>query len=394
MKPLSSLSGFFVVMQVLFLFMSDVKTIQWESDRICHYVISKLNDMKINLFKMNIEDVIGKELEDPNTLKVNTIKYDNYVVDSSQIFGTSHLSVDGTIAMMRRYGEFPIPEEVLKYLVDAFENDLILPKNFPQEEETFEHARDIVDAMIDAELPYYVAVALTGAMYVECGWNCHLYNKQEQESKSGVESTYGWANCGEGLFGLTHWSAKEKIIAKIGLNSTDGISLDKGTYNNISSTHLCSLDEDKWIEITLEFLKMFAKKHYDVFTNDEEPQSDDDYTTILSASYLWKAAPGLNPQFDKVKETAKKYLNTHKRQNGTKGLHDGFATQIIISIILDKYLHDELKIDLNDMDMDIKFEIKSVPGSDFEKQRKERVSVEKTYISKKDKEKKTKEDKK
>ena len=374
--------------------MSDVKTIQWESDRICHYVISKLNDMKINLFKMNIEDVIGKELEDPNTLKVNTIKYDNHMIDDSQSFGMSHLSVDGTIVMMYTYGEFPIPEEVRKYLVDAFENDLILPDHFPKEEETFEHARDIVDAMIDADLPYYVAIALCGAMFVECAWNCHVYNHQEQEERSGVPSTYGWSNCGEGLFGLTHWSAKQKIITKLGYDSTKGISSIESEYNKPSANHLCKLDEPEWIEMTLEFLKMFAKKHYDVFTNEEEPQSDDDYTTILSAGYLWKAAPGLDPKFDNVKETTKKYLNTHKRQNGTKGLHDGFATQIVISIILDKYLHDELEIDLNEMGLDIKMEIKSIPGSDYEKTRKDRVSVEKTYVTKKDKEKKTKEDKK
>ena len=336
----------------------DVKTIEWKSDRICHYVLSKLNDMKMNISKIFIEDATGKEMSDSNTLKINTIKYKNEAVNGLFSGTPSTVSVDATIALMMSYGEFPIPEEVRKYIIDAFENGLINPENFPASDEKFENGKTILDAFIESGMPYYSACALTGATFVECGWNVHVFNSVEA-SGQGVDKTADWAGCGEGLFGLTFWSQKEKIIKELGYDKTHQIPADKTKYNDKRAKHLCDLDEPEWIDIAKEYLKNSAEKDYDVLTNEDEPQSDDDFTEILSASYLWKAACGLTPTFDNVKDTAQKYLNTHKRMFGEGNLHDGFATQICISIALDKYLHGETVIDMNDLGLEISYDIET-----------------------------------
>ena len=349
--------------------MSEIKTIDWQSDRACHYVLSKLNDMKMNISKMFIEDVIGEDLGEEDTLSENTVIYNNEAVDGLFPGYPSKLSVDATIALMMSYGDFPIPEEIRKYLVDVFEQGLIKDDSFPVSDDIYEKGRAILDAFIESGLPYYSACALTGATFVECGWNVHVYNSTEA-SGGGVGGTSDWSGCGEGLFGLTFWTQKEKMIKTLGYNHTYRIPDTQGKYNDNRATHLCDLDEEQWIEMAKEYLKNTAKKDYEVLSNEDAPQSDDDLIEILSASYLWKAACGLDPTWDNVKETTLKYQNTHKKMHGESSVHDGFGTQICISIALDKYLHDEKVVDMHDIGLDISFDISTSGKVDASKKPK------------------------
>lgn len=377
---LAAVAASFFIWLVLFLYvMADTpKTIEWESDRICHYVLGKINDMRMNISKMFLEGVIGEDLGEEHTIKVNTIKYNNNAVEGLFPGYPSTISVDGTIALMMNYGDFPIPEEVRKYLVDVFENNLIKDESFPVSDDKFENGRAILEAFLESGMPYYSACAITGATFVECGWNVHVYNESEHGG-DGVKDTGNWAGCGEGLFGLTFWSQKEKIIKKLGFDKTDGIPNNASDYNS-SRKHLCDLDEEQWIEIAKEYLENTAKKDFDVLANEDQPQSDSDLIEILSASYLWKAACGLEPTFDNVKETTKKYQNTHKNMFGEDSVHDGFGTQVLISVALDKYLHGETTIDMNDLGIDISYEI-STSGKVDENTKPKPNSFNKKYGS-------------
>lgn len=342
--------------------MSDAKKIEWKSGRVCHYVIGELFNMKQNITKMFFEDVIGKDLGRSDSLNRNTLRYKNEIVEGPVIGSPSTLSVDGTIALMASYGEFPIPEEVRKYLVKCWEEDMIDEEKFPISAETFERGKAILDAFIEAGIPYYSACAMTGATFVECSWDVHTHNTAENEGK-GASSTSNWTGCGEGLFGLTYWSQKVAIIISLGFNKTKGIPDTPDKYNDKRARHLCDLDEADWIEIAQEYLKKTAKKHYDVLFFEDEPENEDDLTEILCASYLWKAACGLDPTLENVEITTQRYKDTHRRMYGDKSVHDGFAKQICTSIALDQYLHGAEKIDFNQLGMDIKYDIDGIEVS-------------------------------
>lgn len=318
--------------------MNSTKTIEWQSDRIDDYIICKLEDIKMNLAKLALCESYDLKLGKVDAHDINTIVYDNTAV-KSPYGGISHLSIGATAVLMASFGEFPIPPEVAEYIKMRWEDENVNTDNFPTSAELYEKGKAIVEAFLENDIPYYAAVALTGACFIECAWDVHVYNKLEKDG-GGVGGTNGWAGCGEGLFGLTFWTQKEKIIKKLGLNSA---WKSAEAYNN-SNSHLCDEDEETWIEILMTYLELCAKKQYDVLGDEDADYNDQEtQAKTLFSSYLWKAGQGVDPDFDGMKKTAERYMNTHKKQSSNPRYKpiDGFAQQVCISILLDQYLHNE-----------------------------------------------------
>lgn len=329
--------------------MSIVPTINWKSDRLIHDTIGDLEDIKMNILKIALEPVVGKELAKCNSKENQEIEYDNKAISGIIPGSSSRISVDATVAAMCKTGNFPIPKEVAQYIKEAQEEGRVDENELPQSEELFEKGRNILEAFVENGYPYYAACALTGATYVESRWNVHAVNKSELNSKSGVRSTYGWTNCGEGLFQITHWKTKKTVIDTL---NPPGVSNNESLYKDARATHLSSLNEEWWAKIAKVFLNDVAKKHGDILINEDYEETDSALTEILSSSYLWKAAPGLDATFDNVKTTAEKYIRTHERQssNPAHKAHNGFVTQVLTSILLDQYMHgSEFDLDVNDV---------------------------------------------
>lgn len=324
--------------------------ISWESERIDHKMITALQNVKLDILKMCLADIEYFEYEKPDAAK-NGIRYRNHIVPGEYIGVPSNISIGATAMLMCSFGEFPIPPEILEYITEEYENGRVNEENLPQSEEAFEKGKFLVEAFLEKGIPYYAACAITGATWVECGWNVHVANAIEM-NEGGVGGTSGWAGCGEGLFGLTFWSQKSKIIDKMmfpglpkGMSSSD--------YET-SNKHLCDCSEQEWVDILKEYLDMNVPKHKEILCREESPETDEERTLVLCSSYLFKAAGALDSNFDNVKETAERYMNTHINQAKTflhqedYHVYNGFASQIYVAIQLDKYLHGEdLDIDMS-----------------------------------------------
>lgn len=343
------------------------KEVKWTSGKLAQHILVELENMKRDVFKMGLEDVIGDEITDYNLVKEHKVKYTNSIVEGPFGEGSeSNVSLDSTIALMLQYGDFYLPEEAKLFIKECYEQEYVNTDNLPITEDKLESGRMILDAFIEAGYPYYSACALTGATFIECGWNVHVFNDLEKSGR-GVNnaqiSTIGWKNCGEGLFGLTGWKQKEKIIKALGITSPP-ITFDEDLYNRDYDdrgnkiNHLCDLDEEYWCKMAKIYLDEIAKKHNEKLLR-EILTSDTEYMESLAASYLWKAGCGMEPEFEKAKEIAERYVATHKSQSSNPNYKpvNGFAQQLCVSIILDKYLHGEETLSLEECDIDFSVDV-------------------------------------
>lgn len=333
-----------------------LKTVEWEGNRLVHWMLAEIEEMRRNIVKMNIEDVTGEPLDNIDLVDEKKLVYENHIVDGLLPGNPSKLSIDSTIALMLNYGDFYLPEEAKQFIKECFENDALAPERLPDNEDLLESGKAILDAFMAAEYPYYAACALTGATFIECGWNVNVYNALEKNG-GGVPGTAGWENCGEGLFGLTFWKQKEKIIKALGSTSPP-VSSELSIYRLERCpqpyVHLCDLNEEYWCQMAKIYLGEIASKDNEILLR-EELTSDTEYLESLAAAYLWKAACGLEPEWEKAIETSEKYQATHTRQNNGKPAMNAFAQQLCVSVFLDKYIHGEENLSL--YDIGIEFEV-------------------------------------
>ena len=322
--------------------------ITWESERTDHKFLAALEDIKLDIMKMCIADIAPYDYVEPDAENKNGIKYLNHIVPGEIIGSPSNVSIAATAMLMCSFGDFPIPPEIMEYITEEYEAGRVNEWKFPKTEEKFELGKALIEAFMEMGSPYYAACAMAGAAWVECGWNVHVYNKTEK-GNGGVGHTGGWAGCGEGLFGLTFWSQKEKVIKKL---NPPGIPQTKEGYEK-SNKHLCDLDEKAWIDILKTYLEICVPKHKEILCTEEEPEDDETRTKILCSGYLFKAGGGMDSSFENAKEMTERYMRTHMAQAKNKEtykVYNGFALQIWTSIMLDKYLHDEeMDLDLQDL---------------------------------------------
>jgi hypothetical protein len=350
--------------------MSEEKKVEWRGDKLANWMLAEIEEMRRSILKMGLEDVTGVNINDIDLSEKNNIVYKNEIVEGPFPGTPSKVSLDATIALMLQYGDFYVPDEAKQFIKECFDNNALIPEHLPDNEELLENGRAILDAFIEAGYSYYSACALIGATFIECAWNVHVFNDLEKRgggANNDKFKTSGWKNCGEGLFGLTFWSQKKKIIDKLGITSPPvplanmptnvdmGDVYDKDYFNGKKVNHLCDLDETYWCEMAKIYLDETAKKHNEKLLR-ESLCGDTEYLESLAASYLWKAGCGLEPEFDKAKEMAEKYMATHKSQ-GTENPINSFAQQICVSIFMDQYLHGEEKLTLEELGIDFTVEL-------------------------------------
>ena len=294
--------------------------------------------MKLDIMEMCLDDIEDLDLSEIKPNKKDLVRYKNNIIPSKSPGVPSNVSIEATAIMLASFGDFPIPPEITAYIKDAYDNGRVNDNKIPSNEDLYEKGKNILMAFIEKGIPYYSACAMTGACYVECGWNVNVYNKLEKE-RNGVGGTGGWSGCGEGLFGLTFWSQKYKVMSKLMLPQMD-VNTTQHQYDTRDYPHLCDCNESQWVDILEAYLDVCVPKHKEILYSTDIPEDDEARTKILCSGYLFKAAGGLESTFDNVKDTTARYMRTHTMQGG-EGYHayDGFALQIFISIFLDRYLH-------------------------------------------------------
>jgi hypothetical protein len=353
--------------------------IHWNSEKLIDSTIRELLAIKMNLMKESIES-LGIEFQETTQYNTNFIKYDNWMLPGMFEGDPSHETVDTAIALTCMFtinGDFPIPPLVLEYIKEMITGGYIYEKRISMalnSEELWERGKTLVQTMVDAGISNYVALGIAGALFVESGWNA--VKCPEQTEFGGLISQkryqlngngHNWGDAGEGLFGLTFWAAKERIIKdpefgplkdKYGIPDTFqkyNEDLAAGAVDTMYTTtwkgstvtasgHLSNLELDEW-GIPLKLFLKGSRYWGDVFENTPEHEEkiaamDLDYlTACLAASYLFKAG-GKEPTFAEAKSRSSIYRTQHQSMGYTH-IQDGWATQMIISIALSKFIKGE-----------------------------------------------------
>lgn len=379
----------------LFLYMSEETSsvsVNWITDRLDDDIVKNLEDLKYNLLGMLMPDLgknfnsilssrIPKELSSKNIEEKieRKILFDNSIIKTRN-GSNSHFSPGATIAALAmHYSEFVIPPDILAYIKEhlASEEEISLyMKRIPNTEEQYQNGKRFFDILIELGFPSQSAYLLCGAIWVECGFNANLYNKDEAKGNSGtVKSAQGMSNCGEGIFGLTFWSQKLKLIKALSLNTQDspmyGLKTGSGNvdknieiYAKVSDTEkdyntiregygrLYQLKEDMWIKLLEEYIKGINKLvgddkstyeyiMYDGKPNPNSTNEEDEDHKIFYSCYLFKAATGAGRTFKNTKTWAEKYMATHKKIAQGKGkntkVDNGFVKQVLVAYALSLY---------------------------------------------------------
>ena len=354
-------------------------TITWESEKLIDSTIRELLSVKVNLMKEALES-LGIEFQNTTQYNPEFIRYNNRMIDGAFEGEPSHETIDTAIVVLYSSllnGDFPIPQIVLDYIKEMIGEGFIYEErisNLLVSDTTLERGKTLVQTMVNAGISSYVAIAIAGALFVESGWNAVKCPEQTEFGGliSGVryklnEHNHNWADAGEGLFGLTFWKAKEKIITDpefehirskyniptvfekynkdlaAGRVDTMYVANWKGTSFEASG-HLSNLELDEWA-IPLKIFLKGSQFWTNVFENTPEhneliAEKDDEYlTSCLAASYLFKAG-GKNPTFEEGKYRSYVYRKQHISM-GYSHIQDGWATQLIVSIVLSKYIKGE-----------------------------------------------------
>lgn len=272
----------------------------------------------------------------------NIVTINQMITDENSGYPT-HISIDDTIIrkFVANYGDFFLTPNVAQYVLDAFKNEELSPKDYAVPFERFEKGKYWVDILMqNADLCYFSAVAVVGATYVECGWNPGVVNTDEQAGK-GSNGTGGWANAGEGLFGLTFWKQKLQIINGLSLLSRFSIPNKESDYIK-SPKHLKDLPDEIWGEIFKFYMEHLAKKQYGPLFDLQDGETDlDKVEAALCASYLFKAGQGGDPSIKGVTKICNDYLATHRRMYGHAV--NGFGKQMCVALLLNEYIAGNIK---------------------------------------------------
>ena len=359
-----------------------VVNVKWVNDRFEDNLLRLYKSAALDLLAMSTSifgyEEIDKILSKPDKKKIN---FRNDLL-KNRFDNTSSMSVSGTIAVLsRQTGPFIIPPDIIDYMKeqipDAQELDRYL-KRFPKQEDLWDKAKEYYEALIDAEFPVQSAYSLCGSFYTECTWNPNVVNVDEVADRNVNVKGGGWANAGEGLFGLTFWNQKINIIKKLNLGTgcsvylwqngratktkvSKGITTKQDDYNKGpagGATVLAQCTEDVWMEILKAYIEGLKKVHGDdkspieYIMYDEEPacstDHDDDDHKLLYATYLYKAGNKYGTTYDGTLKRTKDYMDTHKnmyekRIPGFKP-KDGFVEQLIAAWALSRYVVDEIEV--------------------------------------------------
>ena len=355
------------------------KFITWNSEKLIDSTIRELLAIKMNLMKESIES-LGIEMQETAQYNNQFVRYNNWMLPGMFEGDPSHETIDTAIALTCVSiinGDFPIPPKVVEYIKDMFTNGFIYEKRISMalsSNELWERGKTLVQTMVDAGISSYVAIAIAGALFVESGWNAVKCPEQTEFGGLIAQKRYqlnsnghNWGDAGEGLFGLTFWAAKERIIKDpefepirekyhIPMTFADyNKDLAAGRVDTMYTTswkgmnveasgHLSNLALDEW-GIPLKLFLKSSRYWKDVFENTSEHEEkiaamDFDYlTACLAASYLFKAG-GKEPTFEEARSRSSIYRNQHQSM-GYSHIQDGWASQMVISIALSKFIKGE-----------------------------------------------------
>ena len=330
---------------------SERTVINWNSDNLDTYLYSKIFDINLDLMKLSYESM-GIPMLKSDSIKKNKIIYDNEMVKENGLFA-SHVSSGAAIVASNRfnYGDFVIPDEILKYISEEHSLDRTNEKNLPSSEADFEKGREVFEMFQRIGFDDEASYALAGACWVESRWDCHAVNRDELLGKNpNPKMSPGWNDAGEGYFQITFWSTKYNVIHALNL---PGVFGDKNNGYSAGSMHISDLDESEWEKISKFYLTDYHPKHYKALTGS-------DIVLQLCAAYLFKAAPGLEINFNNVKKRVEQTMGGHRNMYGVLYKpYNGFCFQILAAYVLSKYLSGR---DINLDDIGIDFHAKSSPS--------------------------------
>lgn len=151
-----------------------------------------------------------------------------------------------------------------------------------------------------------VVVAILACAWTECGWKPKGNPNKKELSGGGVSGTAGWANCGEGTIGFTHWSTKQKWIKAYNADSRCGMKLpeDEGTYT--SGPHISDLDLKNQLLMTVLFYNNIIAQY-----------GNGDFATLIAEIFLEKAGRGYKSAVGPTSvDKAYQVGEVYKKQNG------------------------------------------------------------------------------
>ena len=367
-------------------------SIEWESERREDRIYRALENVRSSLIGTCLsvfgDEDIDKEIRNPLDEDNYDIIFENEIIPNLRD-EPSNLSVEGTIgACQKRRYYFVIPPDLIEYIKSEIPTASALEyyeDNFPNNAYIFDEGKKYFEMIMKLGFSEQAAFAICGACWTECGWNCNVYNADEVAGIPGSATmAQGWSGCGEGLFGLTGWQTKYKIIKALSLDKratvyginkqgyldrksfaavskiafkSDDIDKMKEEYDNgpsNESPHLFMCDEKTWVKILEEFIKGIPRvasddrNMIDYFKYEGVPMnstdSEDIDHKILYASYLFKAAPGTPKTFDDVVKIVEKYKSTHSEMyspyNPDYKTKNGFVQQLLVAYLLSQYVND------------------------------------------------------
>jgi len=360
-----------------------VVNVKWLNDRFEDNLLRLYKSAALDMLTMSTS-IFGYEEIDKllGSTEKKKVKFNNTFL-KNRFDNPSSMSVSGTIAVLsRQTGPFIIPPDIIDYMKEEIPDEQELNrylKRFPKDEKLWEKAKEYYEALIEAEFPIQSAYSLCGAFYVECTWNPNVVNTDEVADRNVNVKGGGWANAGEGLFGLTFWSQKERIIQKLNLGAgceiylwqrgrisnvktSKGITTKMADYNKGpagGATVLAQCTEKVWMEILKAYIEGLGKgsgddkKTIEYIMYDEEPvgstDNEDDDHKLLYATYLFKAGNGYKKAFDSLVKCVNSYKTTHERMYASRfpgfKAKNGFVEQLIAAWALSRYVADEIKVD-------------------------------------------------
>ena len=168
-------------------------------------------------------------------------------------------------------------------------------------------AKTWMDKFIKLGMSNLQALALTGQVYAECGFNPKKHMTYELSGNSNNKSTHGWSGAGEGAVQFTHWSTKQKLIKKYNADKRrEGpkLTTDQDTYNKSTTRHISDVSENDHALLTYLFYE-------DLLSN----TASDDFYNLFGAFYLRKAGNFAKdksaPLIEQAYSTGKYYQKSH-----------------------------------------------------------------------------------
>ena len=168
-------------------------------------------------------------------------------------------------------------------------------------------AKTWINKFINLGMNQLQALALTGQVYSECGFNPNKPNDFELSGKSNNSSVHGWSGAGEGAIQFTHWSTKQNLIKKYNADPRrEGpkLTTDQNTYNKSTTRHISDLSENDHALLTYLFYEDLIKQN-----------TNNDFYDLFGSFYLRKAgnfAKDKNaPLIEQAYSTGQYYQKSH-----------------------------------------------------------------------------------